>query len=612
MNKNVMTCVAMWLTAAACHAFINPNFTPVELVGEANLIVAAKLKATGSSLEWAFVAEKTIKGTAPGQVVLTLAQCNKDHVEDITRTFGACAEEGGPVALFTNAAAREKRAFLHINGQWLEVRLATGARWEVVGPVAQMSSTYEGGTDTLVRMAEHLAREPDAFVPVKADVRWYTYAKVGQIDGQVPGMEMVEIGESRRSHLYVASSAGDRLFRPKEEEEGFTDVTARAGLDARSRAFLWLDVSRDGLADLVTWDGSSVSVRLATQQGAFKDAGAAWTCQFQTACTGFAACRARRIPGVLASTDGRPILLAAEPGGWKAIPLADSAAVREDLGRRSRCIVADLDSDGFAEVLLPAERGGLLWEGTTAGFESPVRINVSTGEGGALAALGDFDGNGALDVFFAGATRNRLWENDGRGRFLEVSRYSGSPSVKCPAGPLTVRVMDLNHDGWPDLALGYASSDLLYHFNRGFRTFGEEREVRLPQTPTGAGQGRLGQRALAAADFNADGSHDLAVLFANGALCCYYNDRTDSPGLHLRLPKGVTGPVTASCWVHPKNPLCTGTVSVTGHSPGSYVAVHSPGEVTIRYRFPGKPEQTQTVIVADGPKEIILSEGRAQ
>jgi hypothetical protein len=166
--------------------------------------------------------------------------------------------------------------------------------------------------------------------------------------------------------------------------------------------------------------------------------------------------------------------------------------------------------------------------------------------------------------------------------------------------------MDLNHDGWLDLAVGYEAAVFQYHFNRGFRTFGEEREVRLP------GPDRAGQRAFAEADFNQDGSLDLAVLFTSGELICTYNDRAEAPGLRLRLPRGVAGPVTASCWLRAKDPICTGTVSVTGHSPGSYVAIRSPGEAIIRYRLPGRLEQARTVTVANGPKEVILSEKGAE
>ena len=64
------------------------------------------------------------------------------------------------------------------------------------------------------------------------------------------------------------------------------------------------------------------------------------------------------------------------------------------------------------------------------------------------------------------------------------------------------QALDLNHDGRTDLCLIYEQSDLLYHFNRGFRTFAAEAEVRIPDAQTNPGEPRVGQRAIAAADFN--------------------------------------------------------------------------------------------------------------
>jgi len=604
------TCVGsglLWVCAAASWAIINPNFTPRDLVGQADLVVSAGVKATGNPLEWTLATDKAIKGKAPGEQVVDLAKCDKDHLEEIRQALKACAEERQPAVLFAGAAAEKKDAYLHVAGQWLAARPAADRRWEITGPAPQMVGTYAGGTDMLARMAEYLAREPDASVPVSAGVRWLAHARVGKVDGEIGGMEVVEIGGPRRTLLFVASSAGDRLYAPKKDEEALEDVTAKAGLDSRSRAFLWLDVNQDGLADLVTWDGSTLSLRLATREGTFKATAEAWTFRPQAPCIGLAACASRGAPAVLLSTDGLPILLVAEPAGWRPASLPDGPAAKESLGGHSPCVVADLDNDAFADILLPAERSGILWRGAAAGFEAPVRTNVSAGEGVAIAALGDFNGDGALDIFFAGSTRNSLWESDGRGRFTEVMRFGGSLGYKCPSHALAVRVLDLNHDGLPDLALGYEGAEFLYHFNRGFRSFGEEGEVRLPGPAAEPGRERPGQRALAAGDLNQDGSQDLAVLFTDGELYCYFNDRADVPGLCLRLPKGMTGPVTASCWVGPKAPVCAGVASVAGHTPGSYVAVRRPGEVTVRFRLPGAAERSLAVTVGEGPKDVILS-----
>jgi hypothetical protein len=75
----------------------------------------------------------------------------------------------------------------------------------------------------------------------------------------------------------------------------------------------------------------------------------------------------------------------------------------------------------------------------------------------------------------------------------------------------------------------------------------------------------------------------------------------------LRLAPGVTGPVTASCWLGDEYPICTGTLPVAGHSPATYISARFPGKCTIRYRWPGGAEQTNIVSVEDGAKEVILA-----
>jgi hypothetical protein len=223
------------------------------------------------------------------------------------------------------------------------------------------------------------------------------------------------------------------------------------------------------------------------------------------------------------------------------------------------------------------------------------------------SALDRGDSPGWLDVFLAGREKNTLWENDGKGNFREVLRFGGSISYKCPTGVSDIQVMDLNHDGRQDLCLTYGQADPLYHFNRGFRSFAEEGELRLRGTRDTPNMPRLGQRAVAVADFNGDGSNDLAVLFVNGDLYCYFNDRMSMPGVRLRLAPGTTGPVTASCWIGEKSDHCVGSISVPGRSPAAYLALRAPGECKIRYRLPGQAPQEKTVMVEDGPKDVILA-----
>ena len=583
---------------------INPNFTPRHLVEQADVVFAGPMAATAKPLEWKLAGVRRIKGKAPGTCAIGLAGCDKDHADQVRRAFRA--NGASPVILFSSS--RPKAAYLHVGGVWLAVKAGAGGRWDVTGLAPRMSATYAGGTDMLIRMSRHLLADARANVPVSAGVRWMEHAKVGTVRGDVTGMAAVDVGKMPNVHLFVASTGGDRLFRPKEQdgETTFQDVTKALRLDTASRRFVWMDVNADGLADLVSWGEAGLSVRLAGKDGRFVPGGKGWSFASQAGCIGLSACPRGGRPGVLVSSYGPPIHLLAGPDGWKQAALPSPAGASGGAGEPAACLVADLDNDGYADVLQPAQRGGLLWRGKAGGFAPPVATGVAVGRGPAVAAIGDFDATGTLDVFLAGAEKNTLWANAGKGSFRDVFAHGGSLSYKCPPGASDAKALDLNHDGWPDLCLVYKTANLLYHFNRGFRSFGEEGEVRLGHLAAEPGQRRTGQTALAAADFNKDDSRDLAVACSDGAIYCYFNDLSDMPGLRLRLGKGLAGPVTVTCRSGAKDSPVSMATSVTAPSPAAFVGLRGPGKVTIRYRLPGKSEKTRTVVVVRAAKDVVI------
>lgn len=594
--------VLVLLTAGVGWGLINPRFTPRHLVDEADVIFAGEIESTADPLEWKMAAATTLKGKPAAAHVLRLGGASKDHLQDIQATLKGSGREPG--LLFFHSAGDEKRAFLHVAGEWLDLKAAGEGCWDVRDFSAQMDGVYAGGTDMLIRMSQYLAQDPDADVPTSAAVRWQGEAKVKGVPGEVAGLVAVERGKDRKVHLFVASSAGDRLYHIKGEE-ALEDVTAASRLDIRSRAFAWVDLDGNGLADLVSWDGAAVLVRLACEDGTYKPAPDGFVFKPAAPCAALAPLSVRGKPGVLLSASASPIVLVADAkAGWTKVDLPRGA--QDDCGVASPCVVADLDNDGYADVLQPCESGGLLWKGGDGGFAVPVKVAVATGKGIARIGVGDFNQDGALDVFLAGPERSMLWENDGKGNFTEVLRHAGSLAAKGPPGAAAVLVCDLNHDGRQDLCLAYVGGEFLYHFSRGFRCFGEEREVRLTGLDGAAGEARPGLRALAAGDFNGDGSLDLAAMGAGGDLCVYFNQQADIPAFRLRLPKGVTGPVTAACWIGDKHPVCTGAVSVPGSSPATWVCARYPGPCTIQYRMPGKPQRTDKVTATVGPKDVVL------
>ena len=598
---------ALLLLSPPARAIINPNFTPKDLVEESALIVVGRLQPAAGADGWTFAVDRALKGQAPKTYTLSLAGCKKDDVGTIRDLLKQNGRE--PVVLFAGNMQGEKRAYLHASGGWLAVARAEKALWRVAEFAPHMGGTLAGGTDMLIRMSEYLVRDPDGEVPITAGVQWAERVKVGAIAGRCAGLASVEIGKKRRIHLFAASPNGDRLFSVATNDEletTFKDVTAASRLDTKSRCFAWVDVDRDGLADLVSWDGAALGVRLAAPDGAFKPAGAGWSVQLEAGCTGLTACSTDGTPGLLVSRRDVPLRLIARAGkGWERVALPAGPPVDP----AAPAIAADLNADGWGDVLLPGVQESVLWKGKPGGFHKGVKLALAAGPDALKAVLGDFNEDGALDLFVAGSRQNTLWERQPNGAFKNVFRYGGSVSYKCPAGAAEARSMDLNHDGRTDLCLIYPRGDIIYHFNRGFRCFGEEGEVRLPgleAKDAGMEHRRPGLVAMTVGDYDEAGSQDLVVLLTTGEIYCYLNEGMDAPGARLRLPKGRTGPVTVSCWQGEKSPACIGMAVVSGHSPHAYVAARHPGELTVKWHAPGKGEQRKKVIVRDGPLDVIL------
>jgi hypothetical protein len=133
--------------------------------------------------------------------------------------------------------------------------------------------------------------------------------------------------------------------------------------------------------------------------------------------------------------------------------LPDNAS-NEDL------LLIDLDDDDDLDLVF-ANGGGL-----------PDTVYLNDGDGGFLpvAALGDmdsrgvtaadFNGDGQLDIAFAGIGSNPIYLNDGAGRYLAAYELGNAASLGIDSD-------DFNGDGWPDLVFANSGGPSRIYLNDG-------------------------------------------------------------------------------------------------------------------------------------------------
>ncbi len=574
------------LLLPATQAFINPGFTPAHLVQGSRLVIEGSVRPDGDGV-WVLADARAIKGALDTPLRMT--------VKDASAGFAESVGAGTPaVLLLGKDESGKNKAFCFAGGSWFDCMIAADGTWRITANNQGMLGTYAGDALMLARMAEHLANNPDALVPTSAGVRWHASVQVGSAEG-LRGLLTLRTGPEGQPHLLAVAEGGDRILTVTGRRK-FGDSTQALGLTSASRLAAILDADGDGHDDIASWDGAAL--RLHRWNGtAFVSGESILTI---ADCTGLEPMVIAGHAGLVINRPGDPLLLRASTG-WTAAPLPAGIAVD---GQPGSLFVTDLDQDGLPDVVQLGSTGSRLWKGLVDGFAPAVGLAIH-GEPGSLVTLADVDGDGHLDILVSGPVQQSLWTADGAGEWRNVFAHSGWLHNKSSSGASAVFAADLNHDQWPDLGMLYREQPALYHFNRGFRTFAEEGEVRLEQLPPGA-------RPIAATitDFNGDGASDLAVALEDGQVFVLFNDLYDVPALRVRLAADApAAPATVA--VHlasgPTAGHRIGTFQIPAAGSGTAITLSEPHEVELVWNSGGnerrqriKPDPVSTIEVVLG------------
>ena len=138
---------------------------------------------------------------------------------------------------------------------------------------------------------------------------------------------------------------------------------------------------------------------------------------------------------------------------------------------------------------------------------------------GSGVAVLDFDQDGDEDLFVGDGVRSILYENDGKGHFIDVTVRAGlAASDSTGIAATGVAAGDIDGDGYPDLAVTDAFGPTRLFRNRRDGTFEEITATSgvVTSGPT---------RSLAFADVNGDGNLDLFICGTGD----YYGQMPDPP-----------------------------------------------------------------------------------
>jgi len=330
--------------------------------------------------------------------------------------------------------------------------------------------------------------------------------------------------------LFVTSYGQNVLYHNREGR--FEDVTAAAGLATRGTRWgsgcSFVDYDRDGKVDLFVANYLVLDLQAAPEPGQG------------------ASCLWKGIP-VNCGPKGLPTdtnLLYHNEGDGRFRDVSEASGIAKVKGRYAMtATAADLDGDGWVDLYVACDTtAAILYRNNHDGTFSDVALasgvafsEFGNEQAGMGLGVGDFDGDGQLDLFKTHFADDipALYRNLGRGQFEDVAMASGlgvqNHYVQWGAG-----AADLDNDGKPDVF--YATGNVYPEIEAlmpqyphrspkiVFRNLGDGRfEDVSARSGPGATTPRS-SRGVAFGDYDNDGDLDVLVMNMNERPSLLRND----------------------------------------------------------------------------------------
>ncbi len=138
-------------------------------------------------------------------------------------------------------------------------------------------------------------------------------------------------------------------------------------------------------------------------------------------------------------------------------------------------------------------------------------ITIPPAFGGSGVAAEDINNDGLPDILILSGLGNRLYLNQGDGRFEDITEAAGIKYLRAedkqPGEPRQPLIADLDNDGWQDIVITYVDDDHRVYRNKGDGSFED-----LTATAKLGGSGLVGGPATVF-DYNNDGLLDIYITY---------------------------------------------------------------------------------------------------
>ncbi len=586
---------------APVRALINPNFTPVQLIGQSTAIWEADITLDADAFTLTAVTTDTLKGEALAQtavldfsdadyLLFDLEEAFTDNQAKgmfITGDFSGASMDGGDVE-------EQPWAMLKIGTQWLMISTTEEKPFVIREDPIDLSTVWAGDPVNLRQVIEYILTDPRASVPVASGGRWASEEEVLTLDGTIHGIEAITLGD--RTLVFVRRDEGDRLLDPAN---GFEDVTESFGLASASRFAAWgrfFAGPRSALAS-VTPEGELVFHRRGPE--GFE---ALSTGETLENVTGLATVAGPETALLLIGTHEGTLLGHLREDTWHEL---GTGAVSPDIGAGGPILALDLNGDG-TPVLIQAGPNGVHLQGVAwgnlplrfAASEEVLHHVVSYSPIGTPLSItpADFSGNGYPDLLIGGDRGAALILNLGGHMFREALKTTGELSYNIRPGVHHVGIGDHALDGRLGLVLFNRQLPPQVYFNRGFAVFGYDMELDLiedaPDAQEAAGRGQQGGLL---ADLTGNGLQELLMVTQEGVFWLLTRDAeaTAPLGAFVTAPPELSGPVPVVI----RDGNRTVGARILSPTAPAHIGRRNRGPVTLSWRLPGEENDREQRLI---------------